>query len=244
MTLLRAFVCQVIALALTLAFAYRLSIFHYPIVFLFTQSGLAVGGSLLLRQPKWWTPIHLLFLPSVYVLLTLALPSWLYLLIVVLMMLIFWGTIRGDVPLFLSSPEVARAVAILLEQERACSFADLGSGVGSIAIPIAKRLTEIKINAWESAPLPWLVSAWRGRRLSNFIASRRNFFAINFEHYDVVFAFLSPAAMPGVSEKVKREMRSGTLFISSSFPAPNWSPESIKRINDRRKTLLFCYRIK
>jgi len=50
--------------------------------------------------------------------------------------------------------------------------------------------------------------------------------------------------MPEVSEKVKREMRPGTLFISSSFPVPNWSPESIKRIKDRRKTLLFCYRIK
>jgi len=244
MTLLRAFTCQVIALALTLGFAYWLPIFHYPVVFLFAQSGLAVGISLLLRQPNWWIPIHLLFLPSAYILLTLALPSWLYLLIVVLMTLIFWGTIRGDVPLFLSSPEVAQALVSLLQQERARTFADLGSGVGSIAIPIAERLTELKINAWERAPLPWLVSAWRGRRLSNFIASRRNFFATNFEHYDVVFAFLSPAVMPEVSEKVKREMRPGTLFISSSFPVPNWSPESIKRIKDRRKTLLFCYRIK
>jgi len=244
MTLLRAFACQVIALALTLGFAYWLPVFHYPGAFLFTQSGLAVGCSLLFRQPYWWIPIHLLFLPSAFVLLTLALPSWLYLLVVVLMTLIFWGTIRGDVPLFLSSPEVAQAVVILLQHEHARTFADLGSGVGSIAIPIAKQLTEIKVNAWERAPLPWLVSAWRGRRLSNFIALRRNFFATNFIHYDVVFAFLSPAAMPEVSEKIKREMRSGTLFISSSFPAPNWSPESIKRIKDRRKTLLFCYRIK
>ena len=49
--------------------------------------------------------------------------------------------------------------------------------------------------------------------------------------------------MPEVSEKIKREMRSGTLFISSSFPAPNWQPESIQRMNDRRKTVLYCYRI-
>ena len=157
----------------------------------------------------------------------------------------FLGTIRGDVPLFLSSSEVAQAVVILLQQERARAFADLGSGVGSIAIPVAKRLPEIKIIAWEHAPLPWLISAWRPRRrLSNFIASRHNFFATNFEQYDVVFAFLSPAAMPEVSAKIKREMRPGTLFISSSFPAPNWSPESIKHIKDHRKTLLFCYRIK
>jgi hypothetical protein len=243
MNLLRAFICQAFALALTFGFAFWLPILHYPLAFLFTQSVLAAGCSLLFHQPYWWIPIHLLFLPCAFVLLTLNLPSWLYFVVVVLMTLIFWGTIRGDVPLFLSSPEVAQALIILLQQEGASTFADLGSGVGSVAIPIAKQLTGIKVNAWERAPLPWLLSVWRGRRLANFITSRRNFFSANFKHYDVVFAFLSPAAMPEVSEKIKREMRSGTLFISSSFPAPDWSPESIKRIKDRRKTLLYCYRI-
>ena len=243
MNLLRAFICQVFALALTFGFAYWLPILHSPVAFLFTQSGLAVGCSLLFRQPYWWIPIHLLFLPCAFVLLTLALPSWLYFVVVVLMTLIFWGTIRGDVPLFLSSPEVAQALIILLQQERASTFADLGSGVGSIAIPVAKQLTDIRVTAWERAPLPWLLSVWRGRRLTNFIALRRNFFATDFIYYDVVFAFLSPAAMPEVSKKIKREMRSGTLFISSSFPAPNWSPESVKQIKDRRNTTLFCYRI-
>jgi hypothetical protein len=49
--------------------------------------------------------------------------------------------------------------------------------------------------------------------------------------------------MPEVSEKLKREMRSGTLLISSSFPAPNWQPENVLQLDDRRKTVLFCYRI-
>jgi hypothetical protein len=233
-----------IALALALGLAFWLPVFHYPAVFLCTQGGLALGCSRLVRLPAWWMPIQALFLPSAFVLFALALPSWIYLLIVVLMTLVFWGTIRGDVPLFLSSPEVAQAVVALLQREHPQTFADLGSGVGSIAIPIARRFPGIKVDAWERAPLPWLVGAWRGRRLANFSASRRSFFAVNFEAYDVVFAFLSPAAMPEVSEKIKREMRSGTLFISSSFPAPDWPPESVNPVNDRRKTVLFCYRIK
>lgn len=243
MNLLRALACQILALLLTIGLAYLLPIFHYPIVFLFTQSSLAVGSSLLLHQPTWWIPIHLLFLPSVFVFFTLALPAWWYLLIVVTLTLIFWGTIRGDVPLFLSSAEVAQAVITLLQQEQALTFADLGAGVGSVAIPVAKNLPEIHVEAWERAPFPWLISAWRGRGLANYIASRRNFFTADFAKYDVIFAFLSPLAMPDVSEKIKREMRSGTLFISSSFPAPDWQPESILRMNDRRKTALYCYRI-
>ena len=243
MNLLRALACQTIALLLTIGLAYLLPIFHHPIVFLFSQSCLAVSGSFLLRQPTWWIPIHLVFLPSVFVFFTLALPAWLYLLIVIVLTLIFWGTIRGDVPLFLSSSEVAQAVIILLRQENAHTFADLCAGVGSVAIPVVKNLPDIHVEAWERAPFPWLMSAWRGRSLGNYVASRRNFFTANFAKYDVIFAFLSPLAMPEVSEKIKREMRSGTLFISSSFPAPNWQPESIQRMNDRRKTVLYCYRI-
>ena len=243
MTLLRALACQILGLLLTFSLAYWLPIFHQPIVFLVTQSGLAVGGSFLLRQPSWWLPIHLLFLPSVFIFFTLALPSWFYLIAVVILTLIFWGTIRGDVPLFLSSTEVAEAVAVLLKKENAQTFVDLGAGLGSVAIPIAKKFPNVTVEAWEHAPLPWLISTFRGRKLSNFTASRRNFFTADFSKYDVIFAFLSPRVMPEISEKLKSEMRAETLFISSSFPAPNWQPESILHINDRRKTVLFCYRI-
>lgn len=243
MTLLRALFCQTVALLLTFGLAYWLPIFHQPIVFLVAQSGFAVGGSFLLRQPTWWLPIHLLFLPSVFICFMLALPAWIYLLTVIVLTLVFWGTIRGDVPLFLSSSEVAEAVITLLKKENTQTFADLGAGVESVAIPVAKQLPTVQVEAWERAPLPWLISAWRGRNLANFTASRRNFFAANFEKYDVIFAFLSPLAMPEVSEKIKREMRAGTLFISSSFPAPNWQPESIQHVNDRRKTVLYCYRV-
>ncbi len=243
MTLLRAFFCQIFGLLLTFGLAYWLPIFHHPIVFLFTQSGLAVGNAFLLRQPSWWLLIHLLFLPSVFVFFTLALPSWFYLMAVVILTLIFWGTVRGDVPLFLSSSEVAEAVAVLLKKENAQTFVDLGAGVGSVAIPIAKQLLAVQVEACERAPLPWVISAFRGRNLSNFTASRRNFFTADFSKYDVIFAFLSPRVMPDISEKLKGEMRAGTLFISSSFPSPNWQPESILHLNDRRKTVLFCYRI-
>lgn len=243
MTLLRALFCQTVAFFLTFLAAKNLPIFHYPVVFLLMQSGLATTFSRLLRQPTWWIPIHLLFLPSVFVFFTFALPAWFYLLTVMVLTLIFWGTVRGDVPLFLSSSGVTEAVIRLIKKEYAKSFADLGAGVGSVAIPVAHHFPEIHVEAWERAPFPWLICKLRGRFLTNYAATRRNFFNADVEKYDVIFAFLSPLAMPEVSEKLKREMRSGTLFISSSFPAPNWQPENVLTLNDRRKTVLFCYRL-
>lgn len=243
MPLLKALACQFLALAITFLIATKLPIFHHPIVFLFSQCSLAVVFSLLIRQPTWWILIHLLFLPLIFIFFTLTIPAWLYLAIVIAMTLIFWGTIRGDVPLFLSSNEVADAVSLLVELEKAKNFADLGAGVGTVAIYVAKELPDLNVEAWERAPLPFLMSLWRGKNLQNYKALRENFFNADFGKYDVIFAFLSPAAMPDVSEKIQREMKSGTLFISSSFPSDLWQPENILHLRDFRKTVLYCYRI-
>lgn len=195
-----------------------------------------------LRQPYWWLPIHVLFLPTAIAMLTLHLPSWLYLSVVLLLALVFWGTVKGDVPLFLSSSAVADAVKAIVDQENAEVFADLGAGVGSVAVPLARQRPLI-VDAWEYAPLPWLITAWRCRKLSNAKVKRASLWDCDLGRYDVVFAFLSPAVMTELGEKVRDEMRPGSLFISSSFPVADWEPESVTSIADRRQTQLFCYRL-
>lgn len=159
------------------------------------------------------------------------------------MALVFWGTVKGDVPLFLSSTAVATAVADIVDREKATAFADLGAGVGSVAVPLAQHRRLI-VDAWEYAPLPWLITAWRCRKLPNATVKRASLWNCNLARYEVVFAFLSPLVMVKLGEKIIDEMPSGSLFISSSFPIPNWEPESIINIKDRRKTILFCYRIR
>ncbi len=228
------------ALAIALAWMSP-ALFHGAWRLALVQGAAAALWCGVLRQPYWWAPIHFLFLPMAIAMLTLHLPSWLYLLIVLLLALVFWGTVKGDVPLFLSSTAVADKVAAIVERENAGVFADLGAGVGSLAVPLAQRLP-IKVDAWEYAPLPWLLTAWRCRKLPNASVKRASFWDCGLARYDVVFAFLSPAVMAELGEKIRREMRPGSLFISSSFPIPDWQPESIVQIEDRRRTKLFCYR--
>ncbi len=207
-----------------------------------TQGAAAAICSNILRQPYWWTPIHLLFLPAAITLLTLQLPSCLYLLILLLLGLVFWGTIKGDVPLFLSSTFVADALASIVDREHAQAFADLGAGVGSVAVPLAQQRS-LMVEAWEHAPLPWLITSWRCRKLPNTSVKCTSLWVCDLARYDLVFAFLSPAVMMKLGEKIRREMRPGSLFISSSFPIPDWEPEAIIQTEDRRSTRLFCYRI-
>ncbi len=230
-------------MALAIALAWMLPlVFHGAWRLALAQGVAAALWSGVLRQPYWWAPIHLLFLPAAIALLTLQLPSWLYLLVVLLLALVFWGTVKGDVPLFLSSPAVADALAAIVDRENAGTFADLGAGVGSVAVPLAQRLA-IKVDAWEYAPLPWLITAWRCRKLPNADVKRDSLWGCDLGSYDVVFAFLSPVVMEKLGGKVRREMHPGSLFVSSSFPVPDWQPESVVQIEDRRGVKLFCYRV-
>jgi len=242
-TLFKAFAAQALGLALTLALAWMSPALCHGAWRLALLQGVAAAlWSKVLRQRYWWLPIHLLFLPTAIAMLSLQLPSWLYLLTVLLLALVFWGTVKGDVPLFLSSSAVADALASIVERENAGVFADLGAGVGSVAVPLAQRRAMI-VDAWERAPLPWLITAWRCRKLPNATAKRASLWDCDLARYELVFAFLSPAVMAELGEKVRREMRPGSLFISSSFPIPEWETESVVQIEDRRRTTLYCYRI-
>ncbi len=242
MELVKAVVSQCLALLAAWALT-RLAGWQglWPLVAL--QAATAAGVSRMLRQPPWWVPIHLCFLPAALGMLALQLPAWIYLLAALLLGLVFWGTVKGDVPLFLSSSAVGDALMTILADEHAASFADLGAGIGTVVLPIAHQLPEVRIDALERAPMPWLLAYWRCRNLPNVQVCRGSLWSSNLGEYDVVFAYLSPLVMARVGEKVRRDMREGSLFISSSFPIPDCPPEAVVDIDDRQKTRLYCYRI-
>lgn len=240
MPLLKALSCQILALVLTMLLATlngNIFLFILPIQL---QPLLAVLLSRLFRQPLWWIPIHLLFLPLVWLLLQLNLPAWIYLLGFMLLVLIFWGTVKGDVPLFLSSPAVSQALSVIVQREQADSLIDLGAGVGSVVIPLANRFPQMRITAVEQAPIPWLILAWRCRNFKNIKISRDNFWDYPLADYSVVFAFLSPKVMARLDEKCRNELGEGNLLVSSTFPISDRASSSVISLN-KKHLKLHCY---
>ena len=244
MTLSKALLAQLLGLIIAIGLNPLLPLELSGLVtFLILQSSCAMLSSKLLRQPIWWLAIHLLFLPAALALHSLQLSAHWYLLILVVLILVFWGTIKGDVPLFLSSTAVVDSVSQLITQESAQYFAELGAGIGTVTVPIAQQHPQLIINAWERAPIPWIINHWRSRHYANSHCYRSTLWSCDFSQYDVIFAFLSPAIMPELGAKLKTAMRPGSLLISSSFAIPDWQPETIKQLNDMAKTQLYCYRI-
>ncbi len=118
------------------------------------------------------------------------------------------------------------------------SFVDIGSGLGGLALHLGKKYPDSHFLGVEIAPLPWLLSYLRPRgRQSHVKFLWADYEKLNFSAFDVVFAYLSPAAMPRLWEKARQEMEPGSLLISAEFPIPGVEAEvlSCQEINHTEK---------
>ena len=197
----------------------------------------------LMRQVWWWRIIHALFAPAIYIFTKLPIdPVW-YLLTSTTLFLIYRGALTGRVPLYFSNVQTANALVLFFAETPPNRIIDLGAGIGSVACPLAKALPETEITGFENALIPWLIGRMRTARMKNCRWLLSNLWHASLSEYDVVYAFLSPEPMPALWEKIRKEMRPGSLFISNSFPVPEHVATFVIDVNDRRKTRLFCYRI-
>ncbi len=189
------------------------------------QGIVAAGLGRGLDMETWWLPIHALFVPGLVWMLGLGLPPVYAFSAFCLLASVFWGVSRTRVPLFLSSRAAAQAVAGLLPPDGNFSFLDLGCGLGGVLTCLARARPAGCYHGIESAPVPFLLS--RLRALLGAPSCRitwGDFRDLDLGRYDVVYAYLSPAAMGGLWQKASREMRSGSLLISNSFAVPGVPP--------------------
>lgn len=208
------------------------------------QGALAVCFSRWCGMASWWLVIQFFFPIIVLSTLSLHLPPVVFLCAFVFLLALYWTTFRTQVPFYPSSPEIWDAVAKLLPQNQPVKFIDIGSGLGGLVLDLERRRSDGAFTGIELAPLPWLISwirARTGRRRCRFL--RGDYNRLNFSHYDVVFAYLSPAAMTALWQKVRAEMRPGTLLISYEFPIEGQKTDDIIQPSAQGAEL-YCWRMK
>jgi hypothetical protein len=191
---------------------------------------------------SWWRAIQLLF-PPVLLLArgaadALALPPAAFLAVFVFLLLLYWSTFRTQVPYYPSGRRVWETVAGQLPADRPLRVIDIGSGLGGLVLDLARRRPDCDVSGIELAPLPWLASrlrAWLARSPAYFL--RGDYDSLNFGNYDVVFAYLSPAAMMALWRKAEAEMRPGSMLLSYEFTIPGREPDLRLVTTDSRKIL-------
>lgn len=179
------------------------------------------------RMAAWWWFILLLFPVAALGVGRLHLPSWLFLAVFLFMLVLFWSTFRSQVPFYPSGLPAWNAVAQLLPAQP-LRFMDIGSGLGGAVLELSRRRPDSQFTGIEIAPLPWLVSRVRAALAGNrcrFV--RGDYLRLDFAQYDVVFAYLSPAAMLALWQKASAEMRPGSLLLSYEFHIPGTQPDIV-----------------
>lgn len=192
------------------------------------QGVIAMSVSYCRRMAPWWWPIQLIFPCALVLTLSLQIPAGFFLAAFVFLLGFFWTTFRTQVPFYPSNSKVWDSIEKLLPHDRQIRMIDIGSGLGSLILSLATRRPESAFIGIELAPLPWLISRLRAA----YKKSSAQFIRGDYEHrslagYDVVFAYLSPAAMTALWQQAAREMKPGTLLLSYEFSIPEVSPNLI-----------------
>lgn len=206
----------------------------------FTQAAAAVVIAAGLRGARWWLPIHLVFTPLAVATLALGVPSWMWLAAFAALALVYWSSFRTQAPLFLTNRKTAEAVAGLLPP-KSVAVLDIGCGVGSLLVALAKFRADIRLTGIENAPAPFALARLRSRKWPNVAVARGDFFAHSWAEFDLVYAFLSPVPMARVWEKARREMKAGSLIVSNGFGIPGRAPDRVVEVDDRRGTRLLVF---
>lgn len=212
--------------------------------FALAQGALAAGLSFVWRQPVWWPPLHGVFAPAGVLASTAPIPPVIWLAAFLLLLLFYWSTFRTRVPLYLSDRKAWQALEPLLPHERPFRFIDLGSGLGGVLFHLEARFPQGRFEGTEIAPGPWLISRLRARiRRSRVHFMRRDYTRLDLSAYDVIFAFLSPAAMPALWQQAEVQMRRGSLLVSLSFPAAGRPPDQIVPLAAGARHTLYVWRM-
>ncbi|MDP2434080.1 MAG: hypothetical protein Q8O33_18965 [Pseudomonadota bacterium] len=212
-----------------------------PLPLWIALAGLAAAlSSRWLGLPTWWQFINLVFVPLLWLALQSGIdPVW-FLFGFALLALTSLGVIRTRVPLYLSSPRAAEALAARLPEN--ARVLDLGCGLGGPLARLNALRPDATLRGVEAAPLNWLIARLRLRGRARIDLG--NLWDSDLSGHDVVYAYLSPAPMPRLWEKARAEMRPGSLFISNTFGIPGVEPDEVVELHDLSHARLLIWRMR
>ena len=192
-----------------------------------------------------WVVGQVIAPPLLLFALALDLPTWVFPVILLLLVLVFWNVAGNRVPLYLTNRATSEAISKLLPRGKAVHFVDLGSGLGGTLRYLAKAALESRFTGLETAPLPfalsWLLGKLSGAKNLDF--RFRDIFKEDLGQYDVVYCFLSPVPMARLYDKARAEMKPGSVFISNSFAVPDQKPHRVVAVKDGRRTKLLIWKM-
>lgn len=175
-----------------------------------------------------WTKIILLMVP----------------LIAILVSLVAWSLKNGISPM----PTSAKAKSCMLSlvpSEPQTKIYELGSGWGTLLVPLVRKYPHSQIIGFETSPLPFWFSSLvlKINGCFNVKVQRKDFFSVDLSDASLVVCYLYPGAMEKLKVKFEEELQPGAYVISNTFAVPGWTAEKIMDAGDIYHTAIYLYRV-
>ena len=130
--------------------------------------------------------------------------------------------------------------------DRSGTIYDLGSGWGTLAVPLSRRFPGCHVVGVERSPVPWFFSRLRAAvsGAANLEIRRGDFFNVPLGDASVVVCYLAPNAMKRLVPKLEDELSAGALVISNTFTLPEWTAEEVHTVPGVMPTPVYVYRVR
>ena len=121
-------------------------------------------------------------------------------------------------------------------------FYDLGSGNGRLVSCLADKYPEL-----ECVGIEYNLAAHCHAKIRNLFSKneasyqRKNFFKIDLENADIIYAYLYPPVMERLEAKFAKELHKETMVILNSFPLKSKKPKTVLRGKSGALNTLYVY---
>ena len=215
-----------------------------PNIYLFLIQGL-ISAALTkpFKMQGWWTYILFVFPLAIWLGLAQDINPLFYLVSFIFFASLYWSVFLTQVPYYPSSTTVCHQVAELVEANTHLRIVEIGSGLGGFSLKLAQLRPQCTILGIEIAPLPWFISYMRAQFQNPQVSFKLgNYKTIDFSQFDLIFAYLSPAAMPSLYQQCAEQMSAGAILVSHEFQVPGVEPSKTLQ-SDKNSKKSFIYEI-
>jgi SAM-dependent methyltransferase len=160
-----------------------------------------------------------------------------------LLSITIWSVKNGIVPMP-STHRQSRCILQNLPQDPGPLIFDLGSGLGTLAISLARHFPKSEIIGVESSPIPY----WISRivrfllRIKNLSFTRQDILQPSLSNASAVVVYLHRAGIRNLKPKLEQELKPGAWVLSNTFAFPDWKPVKVVNTGDFNNTKIYVYR--
>lgn len=199
----------------------------------------------LMRLGPAWLVLGTIATPLLFAVPIFQVPAWVFPIAVLVLAGFYVNGVTEKVPLYLSNSLTQQTIAEFSPATKAAKVIDLGCGLGGVVCAVARERPEASVLGVETAPLSFAIAWLRVTLLGLTNAEIRfqSIWATDVSNADLVYAFLSPAPMTRLNEKLSAEMKPGSVFVSNSFAVPGREPDEVVTVDDARQTQLLMWRM-